>query len=193
MLALSPSDQQVASQLVVDQHNSGQEHFWANEHVSGKIFHGSGLPDRVIVPPILVAAFDDPTCAIRYHHSHPDERALSPSDLDLLARIGVTEVWAHTAGGGSYGAVLQQGVLRSDYDAKLKKLHGHMDVRLIPTSIATVSPIQFEAFRDLAACEALEIAGLISAHIRLSDEMRRKLLHEFLSFGAIRTYFESVL
>lgn len=175
------------------QQQTGLEHYWAIDG-AGRIYEGNGQPDYVLADSELEVAYDDPTSSLRYHHSHPDERALSPSDLGLLGRIGVREVWAHTVGGASYGAALTETTTRNRFRASLEKLQGHMVVELVNAHCSTVvTPDHFEMFRDMAACEALQISGIIMGHIRLSDAMRRHWLGDFPQFIAIRNYFESVL
>lgn len=192
MLNLQPALQEIAARLARAQQQTGREHYWAVD-ASGRIYEGGGQPDHVIAGADLEAAYDEPAADLRYHHSHPDERALSPSDLRLLARSGVREVWAHSVGGASYGVALSDTTSKPSFCASLEKLHSHMDVELVNGQGAAISPDDFEQFRDLAACEALEAKGLAQIHIRLSDDMRRVFLRDFGKYILIRTYFESVL
>ncbi|HEV2081819.1 MAG TPA: hypothetical protein VGR32_05115 [Brevundimonas sp.] len=192
MLSLQPPSQQIAAKLARAQQQTGLEHYWAIEK-SGRIYEGSGRPDHVIAGAELEAAYDVHASDLRYHHSHPDERALSPSDLGLLHRSGVREVWAHSVNGASYGAALVDPAAKAHFQSLLDKLHGHMDVELVNAQGYSITTDEFEAFRDLAACEALESRGVIRTHIRLSDAMRRRWLSEHCTFIAIRSYFASVL
>jgi hypothetical protein len=76
---------------------------------NGTVWKASGMPDHVTAPPSLQAQYSQAGAGIIYHHSHPDERALSPSDLHLIENAGVTTIWAHAPSGASYGARLRDG------------------------------------------------------------------------------------
>lgn len=77
---------------------SGREHLHAIA-TDGAVYSAFGELDRVHPPYDLLARYAEVDTEIIYHHSHPDDRALSPSNLGLLAQPGVKAVWAHAPSG----------------------------------------------------------------------------------------------
>ena len=190
---LTSEFQIVAAKLTDLQRSTGNEHYWATD-CEGTIFQNSGAPNCVVATPGLEARYAASGAGICYHHSHPDERALSPSDLDLLTRDGVIQVWAHTPEGGSYGAESKPGVARDDFRKALDNLRGFMCAEILRLEcLPAWTDEDFEQFRDLAALEAFEKAALIDVHIRLSDKMRRVILPKFDLHICMLGYFHSKL
>ena len=190
---LTPEFQIVAAKLTGLQRSTGNEHYWATD-CERTIFQNSGAPNCVVGTPGLEARYAASGAEIYYHHSHPDERALSPSDLDLLTRDGVIQVWAHTPEGGSYGSELKAGVTRANFRKALNDLRGFMCAEILRLDcLPTLTDEDFEQFRDLAALEAFEMATLIDVHVRLSDKMRRMILPKSDLHIRMREYFHSKL
>jgi len=193
MINLTPVYQEVAAMLVGLQMSTGNEHYWATD-CEQTIFQNSGVPNYVLPTPGLQGRYATPGAKVSYHHSHPDERSLSPSDLNLLVHIGVVQVWAHTPEGGSYGAELRNEECRNQFQDKFDILHGHMSAEILRLNgLPNLTNDEFEQFRDLAALEALEGASLIDSHIRLSDKMRRTVRQNCQTYAIMIAYFGTAL
>jgi len=91
MLFLEPPEQEIAARLAQEQRRSGVEQLLGRGR-AGRAYAGHGEPDHVAASPELEAAYDDVDAKLCYYHSHPDERALSPTALRLLTREGVRGV-----------------------------------------------------------------------------------------------------
>ncbi|WP_430912190.1 hypothetical protein [Methylobacterium sp. sgz302541] len=114
MVTLGQIEKDIGDLLVSKQRQTGFEHYWAIDH-AGNIYQKSGAATYVTADPALEAAYDNPVSQVRYHHSHPDDRALSLSDLEVLGRAGVREMWAHCVGGSIYGASVQRSATKADF------------------------------------------------------------------------------
>jgi hypothetical protein len=174
----------ISTHLRKKQNKHKLEHYWAYD--GRRVFKKRGEADHVVASPRLEARYDNPKSRVCYHHSHPDERGLSPSDLDLIKRPGVQEIWAHTPENGAYGACLPDGMDKTRYEQAVAQAEGARDPdqfqpwcanHLNPALNAiSLSEQDFEDLCDLAATEALEQKGWIQAYIQLSDSTRRKIM-----------------
>ncbi|USU08681.1 hypothetical protein NF700_16710 [Sphingomonadaceae bacterium OTU29MARTA1] len=192
MLSIDERILDIAYGLRRKQAEKGLEHLHALA-ADGSEWTASGMPDHVFAPPELEAMYAQPRAGIVYHHSHPDERALSPSDLHLIGKPGVKTIWAHSPSGASYGARLREGRDKVRYRAALDHLHGFLHPEIARGHGVGVDDRSYECLRDFAVMLALERAEWIDAHLSLSDETRRFIgstgsaLVEFVAFATDRT------
>jgi hypothetical protein len=89
-------------------------------------WHHVGQRDHVVPQPDLTKAWSVAGAAISYHHSHPDDRSLSPSDLRQLCNPGLEEIWAHCPSGISYRAALPAAVSVNAFQHDHEHLNGTM-------------------------------------------------------------------
>ncbi|TCQ06448.1 hypothetical protein C8J40_105236 [Sphingomonas sp. PP-CC-3A-396] len=182
----------IAYELRRKQAEKGLEHLQAFA-ADGSEWKASGMPDHVVAPPELEAMYAQPGAGIVYHHSHPDERALSPSDLHLIGKPGVETIWAHAPSGASYGARLRDRQDKRRYLAALDHLHGFLHPEIARGHGVGVDDRSYECLRDFAVMLALERSGWIDTHLSLSDETRRLIgstgsaLAEFVAFATSKT------
>lgn len=162
----------IARTLRAQHASTGCEHLHAVA-ADGKTYQAGGTATSVTAPADLEARYDQADAGIVYHHSHPDERALSPSDLDLIARVGVTTIWAHAPSGASYGARLREGIDKTRYADTLAHLRGFLGLELMQFHGVTLTAALFEALRDFSVMRVLESKGWIDCHMAWSDESRR--------------------
>jgi hypothetical protein len=158
----------------------------------GAVYSASGQLDRVNPPPELEARYADIGAEIVYHHSHPDERALSPSDLDLIAQTGVKTIWAHAPSGASYGARLREGIAKDRYRTALDELRSYLLPEIVRSGGASLDDRLFEDFRDFATMLVLEERGWIDCHLAWSDRTRRSIFKEMKGFFALLVYLTGV-
>ena len=115
--------------------------------------------------PDLVAAWSITGAAISYHHSHPDDRCLSPSDLRSLYKPGVDEIWAHCKSGISYGARISADVSRVQFEKEHEHLNNTISEEMARVaaqdSHVTLSDGTYRNLSDRAFCEALLKANLL--------------------------------
>lgn len=161
MLALHADDRLEADGLIARQRQLEREHLWAVD-AEGRTYSARGERTHVSAPTELEAAMDRPGAEVRYHHTHPDERALSPTDLSVLLRVGVAEVWAHSPTHSRHGAALTDGLDRNVARAALGCVDQHAERRLaeIRTGMS-LSEQDWEQWRYLAAMEALQHEGIL--------------------------------
>ena len=72
------------------------------------IAHGYGSKDDTGMPQELRSRIRDPKEALVLHHNHPDNTAISPGDLRVLALPGVHAIWAYGHGGAVSRAALTE-------------------------------------------------------------------------------------
>lgn len=192
MLPIDEGILEIATELRRKQAMTGLEHLHALAGDRSE-WKASGNPNYVVAPPDLEAKYAQPGAGIVYHHSHPDERALSPSDLHLIEKPGVTTIWAHVPSGASYGARLRDGRVKEEYRAALDHLHGFLHPEIVRGAGVNFDDETYESLRDFAVMLALEGAGWIDIHLALSDEMRRLIdrtgptLAQFVAFAKRNT------
>jgi hypothetical protein len=106
--------------------------------------------------------YQTPGAGVRYHHAHPDERALSPSDLQLIGNPGVSEIWAHTPDGGAIGAAVTTGVSKAKYLHQLQLIGGFPGADIYRANFPPgLSGQGDERIRDATVVEALHANGWI--------------------------------
>lgn len=191
MLLIDRNVLEIANSLCRLQAETGREHLRAIA-TDGAIYSASGEIDRVYPPSDLLARFAEVDAEIVYHHSHPDDRALSPSDLSLIAQPGVKAIWAHAPSGASYGAQLQEGLAKDSYRAALDQLNGHLLLEIVQRGGVLLGETSFEAFRDFATMLALEKQGWIHCHLAWSDQTRREIFDEASGFYTLVNFLNSV-
>lgn len=175
MLDFNSSYREVAVKLIAAHRTAGVEHYWA-EDSAGRVYQKVGCATVVYADPDLEKRYDELDANVVYHHSHPDERALSPSDLELIGRVGVKQIWAHSPQGAAYGAELKEGICKHAYLQALQSLGGFILPELIKYPQGNCLTIdQFEKLRDIAIMTALERRGWIFIHAQLSDAIRRTI------------------
>lgn len=182
---------QIAHSLVQLQAETGLEHLRAVA-ADGEVFLASGHSDRVHPPPELEARYGELGAEIVYHHSHPDDRALRPTDLGLIAQPGVKAVWAHAPSGASYGARLQEGIPKDRYRVALDQLHSYLLAEIVQNFGVPLDDRSFEELRDFATMLVLEQRGWIHCHLAWSDQTRRLVFAEMDGLFKLTQYLTSV-
>jgi hypothetical protein len=191
MLPFDPASRAIATKLISLHAAKGVEHYWAKD-AQGSIYENAGNAVSVRALPALEARYDDSTAGVIYHHSHPDERALGPTDFELLARPGVRQIWAHSPEGSAYGAEIAAGIDKRDFLSAFHVLRAAMLPQLVdyPHGNKLTDP-QFEELRDVAVMSVLEMNGWISAHIQLSDIKLRAIFHNIFGYMQLVNFFDS--
>ena len=127
-----------------------------------------GHHDHVVPQPDLVAAWSVAGGRISYHHSDPDERSLSPSDLRTLYNPGLEAIWAHCSSGSSYRASLTENVSIKSFMAEHEHLNSTVSKEMARDFTecligpGSLPPTTYRDLSDRAFCEALKQQGLIS-------------------------------
>jgi len=191
MLLIDRDVLEIAHSLRQLQERTAQEHLHAIA-ADGAVYSASGQLDRVNPPPELEARFREVGAEIVYHHSHPDDRALSPSDLGLIAQPGVKTIWAHAPSGASYGARLQESIAKDCYRAALDQLHGHLLLEIVQNGGVQLDDSSFEEFRDFATMLVLEERGWIHCHLAWSDQTRRSVFNKMDGFIGLLRYLSGI-
>lgn len=191
MLPIDRDVMEIARSLRQLQEATGLEHFHAIA-ADGAVYSGSGQLDRVNPPPGLEARYSEVGAEIVYHHSHPDDRALSPSDLGLIAQMGVETIWAHAPSGASYGACLRESIAKDRFRTALDQLHSHLLLEIVQNGGASLDERSFEEFRDFATMLVLEERGWIHCYLAWSDRTRRSVFHDAKGFFALLSYLTGV-
>lgn len=191
MLLISPDILDIARKLLTQQATTSVEHLYAIA-ADGRTYERSGTANSVTADLALEARYDEVGAGIIYHHSHPDDRALSPSDLELIARPGVATIWAHSPSGVSYGATTKPGIDKCKYANALESLNGHLCNQIIPYTVTPLDDASFEAFRDFAVMNVLEMRGWIDCYLSWSDKSRRAILANFGGFHELQVYLYAI-
>jgi hypothetical protein len=194
MLTLDATAQAEAAQLISLQAATGLEHCWAIDG-SGRVFRLTGTANGVFAPPALMTLYQTPGAGVRYHHSHPDERALSPSDLALIGNPGVDEIWAHTPDGGAVGAAVMTGVSKARYLNQLQLICGFLGADIYRASFpqSGLSDQEYENIRDITLVEALHAKGWIDACIQASLTAYGQLYAVHADYLCLRRLFDTNL
>lgn len=191
MLLIDREILEIANSLCQLQEKTGREHLHAIA-ADGTVYLNSGELDHVKPPSDLEARYAEADAGIVYHHSHPDDRALSPSDLGLIAQPGVKTVWAHAPSGASYGAQIQDGITKDRYRAALDGLHGYLLLEIVQYGGVPLDEPSFEEFRDFATMLVLEERGWIDCHLAWSDLTRRAIFNNASGFCQLLSYLSGV-
>lgn len=191
MLVFDSAKRSVASNLIKAHKASGVESYWAVD-AQGEIYQNSGNATVVRALPDLERRYDDPAAAVVYHHSHPDERALSPSDLQLIGKPGVQEIWAHTPDHIAYGAGLKPGVCKQTYLSEFQNLGGWMTCELFGYEYPTaLSPGEYRDLCDLAVMTALAATGWIEICIDSQNAPQLALSANARGYNDLVAFFQS--
>lgn len=191
MLLIDRDILEIANSLCELHEKLGREHLHAIA-ADGAVYLASGELDHVNPPSDLEARYAEVGAEIVYHHSHPDDRALSPSDLGLIAQPGVKTIWAHAPSGASYGARLQDSITKDRYRAALDGLHGYLLLEIVQYGGVPLDASSFEEFRDFATMFVLEERGWIHCHVAWSDRTRRAVSNDATGFCKLLRYLTSV-
>lgn len=191
MLLFDQAIMAIAKNLRDQQAATSCEHLYALA-ADGETYQAGGTATSVIATADLEERYDHADAGIVYHHSHPDERALSPSDLELITRVGVTTIWAHAPSGASYGARLKEGIDKQLYGHALSSLRGHLVLELIAYHGVSMTGELFEALRDFSVMRVLEEKGWIDCHMSWSDETRRLVFTQLADVYRLDTFLNSV-
>jgi hypothetical protein len=190
MPTLDATSKAAATQLIALQSATGLEHCWAID-ANGTVFQQAGTATSIVPGAALAARYATPGADVRYHHSHPDERALSPMDLELIAQPGVSEIWAHTPNSGAVGASLSAGMMKSRYLTQLQLLSGFTGAQLFRLMCPPgLSDAEYETVRDIAFVETLQIRGWIDSYIGLSTTAIAQIYAVHVGYLSLRRFFE---
>lgn len=193
MLTLDATARAEAAQLIKQQAATGLEHCWAID-ASGTVFTLTGTANSVVASPALMTLYQTPGAGVRYHHSHPDERALSPSDLELIGKPGVNEIWAHTPDGGAIGAAVMAGVPKARYQHQLQLICGFLGADIYRANFPPgLSDQDYERIRDITLVEALHAKGWIDACIQASLTAYGQIYAVYADYRRLRRFFEANL